>query len=342
MATIEQEQQQRATLQSVLETLASIDPAELVRADLGKGLDFSSGVIYFSRTLRLFRDLYEANLDTVPYARLVQLTQVAQQAKQQIDAIQQFSLEKYPQTPVASRDQLIATIRDQYDSAFDAVAPVIAYSVRKGTDFARLEDDAREAVARLAAVVSDHEQKIAATLAESSSIVEQVRRAAQEVGVAQHAIHFRQEAEANARSARAWLVATAVAGLLTLIYSVSALASFSGAVTELSLGDSLQLAVAKLILFTVLFFAVVWCGRAYRSHQHNYVVNRHRQNALSTFETFAKAAADAETKGAVLLQATQSIFVPQPSGFVTQESEPVSSPQQIFEIFRSMTGPHGR
>jgi hypothetical protein len=41
------------------------------------------------------------------------------------------------------------------------------------------------------------------------------------------------------------------------------------------------------------------------------VVDQHRQNALSTFETFMKAASDEQMKNAVLLQATQAILTPQ-------------------------------
>jgi hypothetical protein len=53
----------------------------------------------------------------------------------------------------------------------------------------------------------------------------------------------------------------------------------------------------------------------------NYILNRHRQNALDTFETFVTATADNQNKDAVLLQATQTIFSAQNSGFINQDSE---------------------
>jgi hypothetical protein len=88
-------------------------------------------------------------------------------------------------------------------------------------------------------------------------------------------------------------------------------------------------------MFSGLFAGVVWMGRIYRAHRHNYVINKHRQNALSTFETFAKAAADEQTKAAVLLQATQSIFSLQQSGYLSQESESAGYPQ-VLEIIRGL------
>ncbi len=93
----------------------------------------------------------------------------------------------------------------------------------------------------------------------------------------------------------------------------------------------------KLIIFSVLFAALIWVGRIYRAHRHNYIINKHRQNALSTFETFVKAASDEQTKSAVLLQATQCIFSPQHSGYISKESEPSTYPQ-VLEIIRGISG----
>jgi hypothetical protein len=77
--------------------------------------------------------------------------------------------------------------------------------------------------------------------------------------------------------------------------------------------------------------------RTYRAHRHNYVINKHRQNALQTFRAFSQQAnADPATKSAVLLQATQCIFAPQATGYTTQEADSNYSP--IIEIVRAVTG----
>ena len=104
---------------------------------------------------------------------------------------------------------------------------------------------------------------------------------------------------------------------------------------DLTTAQTIQLAVAKVILFSLLFSALVWTGRVYRSHQHNFVVNQHRQNALTSFETFAKAANDDQTKSAVLLQATNCIFSPQASGYADSAVEAPGSPR-IMEIIRNI------
>lgn len=297
MATLEQEETQRQSLAKILAELAVIKPDDLVREDvLGRDLGFASGLPYFQRTLRLFRDLAEANLDTVPFTRLQQLARVAEGAMTQFQQVKNFSLQQSPQNPTQVRDTLVQQIRDSFDNHFDLVAPVIAYSVRKGTDFERLEDEARQTVETLKSLVADQEQSRKAMLAEVEGTLEKVRRAAQEVGVAQHAVHFRQEADEHKRVSVKWLVATGLLAIVTVLFGVLSLVYYISQVPTLTTGQSVQLALAKLVIFTVLFSTVIWSGRIYRAHRHNYIVNKHRQNALSTFETFVKAAGDDQTR----------------------------------------------
>jgi hypothetical protein len=78
----EQDREAQQALQASLAKLAEIDPQDLARTGvLGTALDFSEGIPVFERTLRLFRDLAEANLDNVPATNLNALKQTADQAQ---------------------------------------------------------------------------------------------------------------------------------------------------------------------------------------------------------------------------------------------------------------------
>lgn len=342
MATIEQENEQRQKLTAVLDELSNIKPQDLVREEsLGRELNFKGGLPFFERTLKLFRDLKDSNIDTIPHGNLVNLFNCANQALQYFKQIQGFSLQQHPQNPTNVRDQLINQIRDSYDNYFSVISPVVAYSVRKGTDFDRLEREARETLENLRKIVSDQEKERLAMMGEIQGVLEKVKRAAQEVGVAQHAVHFKEEATEHDKAAGKWLVATGILALVTVIFGAISLYYYFTSVESLTTTQNIQLVVAKLIVFSVLFSAVLWTGRIYRAHRHNYVINKHRQNALSTFETFVKASNDDQTKSAVLLQTTQCIFAPQHSGYVSQETETTTSPQ-ILEIIRNISGTHAK
>jgi len=80
---------------------------------------------------------------------------------------------------------------------------------------------------------------------------------------------------------------------------------------------------SKISVMAVLFFFLYWCAKNYMVLQHNITVNRHRQNALGTFEAFVKSAEnqDVMIKNALLMQASQCIFNQQPSGYCGPQAE---------------------
>lgn len=239
------------------------------------------------------------------------------------------------QNPAQVRDELIRELNAQYQTQFTKISPIIAYSVRKGTDFEQLERSARESLNELQRIRAELEKTGNTLITEAQASLEQVRRAAAEVGVAQHAVHFKEEANQHKNSSLVWLIATAVMAVVTLSFGSWNVWYYMTHIVEYGVNQSVQIAISKLVIFGVLYYSVVWCGRSYRTQMHNYVINQHRQNALSTFETFVKAATDPQIKDAVLLQATQSIFFPQHSGFSEQETGSEGSPK-ILEIVRGV------
>jgi hypothetical protein len=298
---LDQENAARDKLREALDKLAGISPESLVRTDeLGTSLDFSNGVEVFRRTLALFESLSNSNLDNVPIDILNRLTQLAQQAIQTFEAIQTFD-PSGQNNPASVRDGLINQVAQQYQSFFQHISPIVAYSVRKGTDFERLEADARAALEKINRLRTDIEKRGTEIVGQARAALEQVQRAAAQVGVAQHAVHFKEEAQEHLKRSRYWLAATAALGLAAAAFGGWSLYYYATQAGSLTTAQSIQLAASKLIVFSILYLAAFWAGKNYRAQWHNYVVNKHRQNALSTFETFVKAAGDDQTKNAVLL-----------------------------------------
>jgi len=337
MATIEQEQEQLRELRKVLDDLKAIDPESLVRTnELGKDLNFEAGLPVFSRTLGLFRDLSECNLDSVPYETLTELHSLAGQVLTYFQQIQNFSVAQHPQNPVDARDSLINQLRDQWHRYYTSVTPHISYAIRRGTDFDTLEREARGTLALLKRLATESSTEKNKVFEEMQDALERVRQAAAEAGVAQHAIHFKSEAELHEKQSLWWLGATILFALATIAYALWSLGPQLNDLSAVTVPRAIQLIVPRLVVIFVLTFGLVWSARNFAASRHNFVVNRHRQNALSSFETFVKGAGDPQTKDAVLLQATQSIFAPQDSGFVRNENTP-SPGSQIVEVVRGVT-----
>lgn len=294
----------RDALRSELGKLNSLEANELVPADeLGQDRDFQDGRPYIQRILRLFRDLSEVNLDMLSMQNLQSLLHAAKEASRLISAIENSAQSTPSKNRIQNRSHLIDRIRHQYTFWYAESAPVIAYSAWQDTDIDRIEQDLRNVAAK--------------------------------VGVVHHALHFRNEASQHDKAARKWLWVVVGLAVLTVVLSGLYIAQALEP-TELGTAQAIQLAVAKILLFSFFFGAVVWAARVYRSHRHNFVVNQHRQNALTSFETFVKAARDDQTKSAVLIEATRCIFSPQASGYADSPAADPSTPR-IMEIIRGMT-----
>jgi hypothetical protein len=79
-----------------------------------------------------------------------------------------------------------------------------------------------------------------------------------------------------------------------------------------------------------------FCIKNFRANKHNEVLNKHKQNALSTFETFVKTAGeDKSIKNAILLETTHSIFSSQNTGYTSSEKDIESN--KIIEIIKNIT-----
>lgn len=133
-----------------------------------------------------------------------------------------------------------------------------------------------------------------------------------------------------------WMIGAAISAAVTIAYAIYSFGyQLHEAAQNAPTAKLVTLTVERVIVISILSTAILFCVRNYSAARHNFVINRHRQNALSTFETFVKASGDDQTKDAVLLQATRSIFTPQASGYLKPDVEAAPS-NQIIEIMRNL------
>jgi len=163
-------------------------------------------------------------------------------------------------------------------------------------------------------------------------ISEQQAEMAQNIGAAKYADIFSGEAERYKVNSRSWLLFTVILLALTVGLSVALLVNFKETVDSY---DNVQLTITKLIITTALFLAINMCLKSYRAQKHNEVINYHRHNALRTFEVFQKVSADEQTKNAVLLEVTRTIFGNQQTGYSsTSDQDGDGVPSKIIEIIK--------
>ncbi len=321
-------------LSKTLAAMATLTPKGLVRREqLGDTLAFNDFEELFAAVLEIASLLEETSLDGVSEDALRQLSESANSVRKALAQIAAFNANDGG--PL--RLQIANNLANEFNAFFRVATPVIAFKRNLGVDVAALEEETRDFAAEVQRNLGREFEAVRMLKEEAEETVEAVRDTAAKVGIAHHAEVFDNEATRHSRWALGWLLITALIAAGTARFAWWNVQQYAGSgnVDLPPLEVSIQLAVAKIVLFSVLYFALIGAARIYRAHRHNAVVNAHRRNALKTFQAFAKAASgDPDIKNAVLLKATETIFSHASTGYLAREPESQGSPQ-VLEIIRS-------
>ena len=182
---------------------------------------------------------------------------------------------------------------------------------------------------------------------EANGTLKFMQQASGEVAASGHSVIFKEEANRHKKNSKVWLIVASFITLAIILLAKYLLGVDSTIVDnptsawQNQLSDKIVLAiivkniVAKLIVFSTLFFVLALVVKSYKVNKHNEILNSHRHNTLNTFKSFISAAGDdKQTKNAILLQTVQSIFSHQSTGYNDKESDPVNPNTKILEIIR--------
>src|SRR5262249_25381425 len=96
---------------------------------------------------------------------------------------------------------------------------------------------------------------------------------------------------------------------------------------------AIQGIVTRVIVVSIGYYSILWCGKNYKANRHLYIVTKHRQHPHDRFETFIQSATDEGRKNAVLLETTRCIFKPSVTGFLGGEDENPNN--RIVEVLKT-------
>ncbi|NBD95276.1 MAG: hypothetical protein GVY11_02215 [Gammaproteobacteria bacterium] len=311
-----------------LKRIQQFNPEKLVRTtDLGAAKNFEAAVEPAERLIELYTRLSLKALEDFPDSKLNEVRNQANSDFNLFEQVLEFDVDK----TTADRDNLIQKVINAYAPTFEKLHPLIAYSLHRSADFQRLDSEARATIQSIEDQASELKGQLEETQRESEQILEEVRKTAAEAGVSQQAHFFKEAAEYHTDKAEQWrmatiwlVVATGVFAFLSLfIHKIPAIAPESAY-------DTVQIAVSKALIFAVLFFTLYLAAKNFLSHKHNYVVNRHRQEALQTYQALVDAAGDPAKSDIVITHAAACIFSPQATGYMGQSTSGSSPSAQTF------------
>lgn len=327
---------------SSLERMQEFDPKSLARvADLGRQLSFTEVVEPAGRIIYLYQ--------RVPLEILDDLTdQLLQQIKGQADAdynrfksILEFSASQNNAAQV--RESLINQVQAGYDAAFNVLWQFIAFGVARLTDTAVLENQARAVLQSIDDSSQKFQEKLTASEQEAQRILQNIKAVAAEQGVSQQAEFFKTRADEHETAARDWRNYTLASSAVLLLFVAGSIFLHKWEwFTPKSTFEFVQFVTSKIVLFAVVAYWIVLSARNFLSHQHNAVVNRHRQTALQTYRNLADAAGAEGTEDVVLAHASACIFGPQDTGFSKSSgSGETGGSRSVLELLTKATPSSG-
>ena len=311
-----------------------MDVNQLIRSEELGTADFARGIEVFKNTLSLFAQLRDLETILLPVESIQAANGHAQKAIEQFEEVKEVSLQGQSD-PVTASTSLVTKIRNEYKNHWSTLALQFEYLSILSTSQAERESAAGDLLDRLRPTADEAESLKLSTEEKAEEALASARTAAAQAGVGTQSLVFKTEAEANTGRATRWLRATIVLTVAALTWAVLAFSLFFET-GELSTSETIRSSLARLLVFSLLAFGVGFSSRQHSAARHNETVNRHRQNALQTFEAFVQGTASSDVKDAVLLAATRSVFAPHASGFLKGETSG-EAPGATYEVFNRVS-----
>jgi len=321
--------------------MQEFDPDTLIREEeLGKAYNFRGAVAPAQRLVDLYKRLTPLALEDFPAEQLNQVKNAANRDYMLFDQI--LSLDAKQGLSQPARDQRITQIEQAYQPTFRELYPLIAFSLHRAADFQQLDRDSRAALQAIRDQGAAFAKDADGIKKEAVEALESAQKAAAEHGVTQQAIYFRDEGQSHADEAAKWQRATAKWAVGVIVFAVGSI--FLHKIPLLkpeTTYDTVQLAISKVLIFTVLSYMLYLSAKNFLAQRHNAIINKHRQNALMTYQAIVAAAKDTGNKDVILTHASACIFSPQATGYGGDGSGEGTGAKSIVEVFGQLASKGG-
>lgn len=303
------------TTRESLERIQKFEPKDLGRLeDLGRQLNFEDTIEPADRLISLYKRISIATLSDLVDQQLQQISAQADADFNRFNEVLKFSADQSNASSV--RSSLISQISNAYTASFPILWQYIAYGVATATDASVIEGRARSVLQNIEDKAEKLSKSLEARDSDAQKILAHIQQVAAEHGVSQQAQYFKDRADEHERNSNNWRTATGIAALITITFAVlSAFAFKLDWMKAISSWDAAEFISGKILVFITLAAVVALCAKNFLAHQHNEILNRHRQTALQTYKVLVDAGASGGSQDIVLAYAAACIFGAQDTGF---------------------------
>lgn len=306
------------------------------------------GVLQFDELYEVFEEFKSIlsfsnseSISNLPYFKSQELYNKLMPFFDKVDAIQ--NLQKDPSQPDSQQKKGLIEFfnnpdypNDRGRSGFfksqkDVIWNIIAQSLSITKTSEKLNNEAKTILDNLTELQKQADQKNQ----QLNSILNSAQSELSKAGVEKHSDIFNSQALVHFQGASNWrkysiILISSIVGIAFVFFIVIAFLINTKDKTII-----IETSIFGALIISILSYSLSLCVKNYFAEKHNESVNRHKANCLGTFNTFVDSA-DEDRKAAVLLQATQTIFSHQRSGFLSKDTD-ASNPNPFIEVVRNIS-----
>lgn len=319
-----------------LEQLQAFDCKTLARKDELGSFAFDDAIAPAQQLINLYGQLPLETIDVLPDGILSKIKVQAAATQALFELVRTFSLDEGSVT--GRHDQLVQKIIADYSTSFTVLHPWISYSIGRATNLDELAEEARAKVEEINNSAARTTKEIEEVKTQVTSVLEDVRRVAEEQGVSQEAHHFTRAAENHDEKADEWFGHTKTLAWILAVYAVLTL--FVHKIPWFapeSTYDTVQLGISKFLIFGVISYMLVLAARNYMAQKHNAILNKHRADALLTYRSLVEAGEEKSNRDIVLSHAAGCIYEAKPTGYAKYESSDDSAMKAAMSLIGTAT-----
>ena len=307
-----------------MQRILNLDQSRLIKRPEWGTVRFEEIQSNIERTYRLAQQLINLPLERLLEKTIDNINALTRQVAVSFEQLDRFSLGI---SGNSDKSYHVRSIQQSTNPFFETSAPWVPYLAYQRGDI----DQNIEKITRSAKEV---EKIVTATnkgASEMEEIIDKAREASAKEGAAVFTEDFEKVANEMEKSAKIWLRGTIGAAFVTVVV---ALGMWFWTESGLDQGQIFQKIGTKMVVLAVLLTGTIWCGRNYRALKHLATINNHRAISIRTLQAFSSAAAQTQTKDAVLMEATRAVFGNVPTGFIGQTSS--DSDLKVIEVARNI------
>ncbi len=294
-------------------------------------LDYQGIFVFFANLVKDFANLDLSSIHLISLNRIFSLFQDIQFFYEEIYNLQNHSFNQDNKNEIGKR------LNGHYSKVVDHILPLISYYSNSNSSIESKTQKLHELNTYYGNIFKNSKAELDSQSDEFARVIQESKETIANENVHKHAHIFNSESILHKKAAN-WSLGLVIGIIISIvIFSIYYILVLIPEIKPEETMKIIQYSIAKLIILSSLFYGLSLSVKNYKAHKHNEIVNKHRQNALSTFQTFSMAADnDISVKNAILLEATRTIFSAQQSGYLSNENE-TDSPNRIIEIIKNVT-----